>query len=157
MLKSLCLCVTLAALLTACAGGPALTAPVQLLDVGSHSGITEPTYVLIRNGAQFVALWRRVYAEHTPVPPVPEVDWSRQMVVAGFLGTRSHGGYEVSVAAAGEEGSRYRVVFQVSTPGVGCHTTEALTQPYVIAALPASLKPLQPELQEVHRAPCDRL
>ena len=55
------------------------------------SGIDTPQQTVARTAAEFEALWKK----HAPGQTVPTVDFTKQMVLAVFLGTRPTGGFSV--------------------------------------------------------------
>lgn len=95
-------------------------------------GFDSASYRLVTNEEQLISLWNLAHSSQLTVPPVPRVDFQRETVVAIFLGTKSTGGYSVSVQQVSEEnGELYLDVVQGS-PAPGAITTQALTSPWVI-------------------------
>lgn len=83
--------------------------------------------------------WDTLYAEIAgDSGPVPDVDFKKELVV-GIIRQHTTGGYAVKITrvAYGDQG--LTVTAQVTTPGPGCATTDALTQPhhFVRVTLPA--------------------
>ena len=109
---------------------------------GSHSGVVEQAHHDIHDQAGLQALWARVYAKDSSAPALPQIDWSKQMVLAYFMGEQNHGGYRVSISKAEEGRGVYSVQATLSVPGHACHVTKDITQPYVIVVVPASTAPV---------------
>ena len=51
------------------------------------SGVTEPTDLLITSADQWARVWANIYSTRTPVPPRPEIDFSRESLVMSALGS----------------------------------------------------------------------
>lgn len=100
-----------------------------------YSGVREPANPMIRDAAAWSELWQSIHATMVPVPPLPEVDFDREMIVAAALGTRNTGGYNVLLAEAAEEEGSVQIQVIETSPGVDCVTTQALTQPIDLARM----------------------
>jgi hypothetical protein len=106
--------------------------PVRTLVKGPMSGIDAPRQVAVRSAAEWAALWK----DHGAREPLPVIDFSREMVVGVFLGTRSTGGYSVEIVR-GVGNSSVRIVEYVETaPGRDVITAQVLTAPYHLAVMP---------------------
>ena len=109
-----------------------------------HSGIWDPLRVVIRNREAWREVWKWIHSPdpyHGPVselPPLPEIDFSREMVVVAALGGRPTGSYGIIVEGAYERGNRLEVVVRAQSPGKSCMVTQAVTQPVDIVRLPKS-------------------
>jgi hypothetical protein len=109
----------------------------------AYSGIDDSLRVVIADGASWRAYWQRVHAPVTPAPPVPEVDFTREMVILASLGARGSGGYGIRVDSAYDAGAYVEVVVRRSSPGSGCIVTAALTQPVDVVRIPARKVPVR--------------
>ena len=97
-------------LLASCTAGAAVavTVPFSTLATGLASGVGQPTQIVVRSQNEWTALWSRHMRAPSAPPPPPSVDFSRDMVVALFMGERPTGGYAIEVTqiertdAAGE-------------------------------------------------------
>src|SRR5436190_19970182 len=65
---------------------------------GDQSNIESPTQVLARTEAEWVALWRR----HAGDGERPPVDFTREMVVGVFMGSRPNAGFSTTVTTSME-------------------------------------------------------
>jgi hypothetical protein len=92
---------------------------------GPQSQIEEPREVTIRSAADWSALWKA----HAPAAPVPVVDFTREMVVAVFLGTRPTGGYAVEIASIEATRNEVIVTYRVDEPARDAMVIQALTAP----------------------------
>src|SRR6185437_11077017 len=100
------LCIVLGAsliALTGCGGddkpiGAGDTAATILVN-NKNSGVKEQAAEQAHNQADFQQLWDEAYAGHTE-PPLPTVDFTKNTVVAYFLGEMKHGGFVLRVDRA---------------------------------------------------------
>ena len=100
-----------------------------------YSGISQAQNFVIRDAAAWNDLWQRIYATQTPVPPLPDVDFNTQMVVASSIGGKPTGGYEVLLTGAARDSGGLVVAVRATSPGAHCIVTQAFTQPIDIARL----------------------
>jgi hypothetical protein len=84
---------------------------------------------IVNTREELAALWAQVYADMSPSPALPEVDFTRESVILATTGTRSTGGYGVEIQALEEIPEGMRLVIVASSPGPTCGTTQALTTP----------------------------
>ncbi|MFZ5822918.1 MAG: protease complex subunit PrcB family protein [Bacillota bacterium] len=118
-------------LLAGCAR-PAAALEFVTLARGHHSGIKEPTAVLITDQKGWEGHWRRHASIFVPPPPPPPVDFRTASVVALHLGERRTGGYSVIITAVKRADGALHVVAAERSPAPGSPVTMALTQPYHI-------------------------
>ena len=122
--------VSLIAVLAALQQSP--TPPVRTVDKGQTSAIKTPQNVVVRSAVDWSALWRK----HEGAGGPPPVDFSREMVVGVFLGTRSTAGYSVEIIrAVGNEGV-LTVAYAETSPSRDAVTAQILTAPYHLVAIP---------------------
>jgi PrcB C-terminal len=100
------------------------------------SGLTQPRQMLVRSATEWRQVWDAIWREHSPKPPLPEIDFAREMVVVAALGERPTGGYSVFIeaASAGPDGIALRI--RSVSPASGCGVTLAQTQPVDVARIP---------------------
>ena len=102
----------------------------------AYSGLTATGNVVIRDATAWAALWKEIYATVEPQPDLPSIDFAQEMIVSAALGTRSSGGYDIVLAQAAEDAGVVQVEVVETSPGAGCLTTQALTQPVDLARMP---------------------
>jgi hypothetical protein len=107
--------------------------PVRTIVKGAMSGIDSPRQVVVRTPAEWAALWK----EHSGRDAPPAVDFSREMVVGVFSGRRNTGGYGVEIVRAVGNSSALIVEYVETVPGRDAITTQVLTAPFHLAAMPA--------------------
>ena len=162
------ICVALAALLLGSA-----CSPTELLSPQSHaaegageviplerlraepysftysSGLTDSARIVVRDAQSWSKLWQQIWARHSPLPPLPAVDFSRDMLIVAALGTRSSGGYSIYIDSAYQRADHVEVVVRKVSPGSRCVVTAAFTQPVDIARIPRVNQPVRYQEQSV--------
>ena len=68
-----------------------------VIDSGQHSLADTAAVFLIDNQKQWLEIWRFAKGSIEPMPPAPEIDFKRDMLVAVFMGKKSSGGYRVQM------------------------------------------------------------
>jgi hypothetical protein len=95
----------------------------------SYSGIVDRRRLVIRDPQAWSAVWNEAYRRHIPVPSVPEIDFSRNIVIVAGMGSRGTGGYGITFDTIYEADDVLYAVVRESAPGRSCIVTQALTQP----------------------------
>jgi hypothetical protein len=98
----------------------------------TNTGISESRRLVIRDANTWARFWSEL-----GVGERPEIDFSRNLVVAVAAGQRSSGGYEIAVRRVSQANGDLTIEVEETTPGPNCMTTSALTQPVDVVALPA--------------------
>jgi len=68
----------------------------------------------------------------------PDVDFTRDVVVAVAAGQRSTGGHEIAVDRVTQTDGQLSVEVVERTPGPNCITTASLTQPVDVVVVPSA-------------------
>jgi len=100
---------------------------------GSHSGIKQQKAVAVQDSRQWEALWR----QHDAGNAVPQVDFSKESVVAVFLGERPAAGVTVAVVVQQDplDGSRLNVFYREVASGKS-FSAAVICQPYAFVKVP---------------------
>jgi hypothetical protein len=107
------------------------------------SGFTDSARFVVRDSDAWRETWQTIHRPFIPPPPVPLVDFSREMVVVAALGTRPTEGYAIVFENVREDTSGIEVAVRVSEPARGCPVAAAMTQPVDLARIPASARPVR--------------
>ena len=105
------------------------------------SGIWEARRMVISDREAWLDVWKRIHSPdptHGPysnLPPLPEIDFAREMLIVVALGSRPTGSYGIIVDGAYEREKQLEIVVRSMSPGKGCFTTQAFTQPVDIVRL----------------------
>ena len=136
-MRSVASLVLLLASCTACgAAAVGETVPFSTLGKGINSGIRESAQVVVRSQNDWAALWSRHMRTQIAPPPPPAVDFSRDMVVALFLGERPTGGYAIEVTQIERNDAGLAIRYRTTRPDPAAMPTQALTQPFHLIKLP---------------------
>ena len=106
--------------------------PLRTVGKGPMSAIDQPRQVTVRSDAEWGALWK----ENGAKAALPAVDFSREMVVGVFVGTRPTAGYGVEIVRAIGNSSTLVVEYVETAPSRDTITAQILTAPYHLAAIP---------------------
>ncbi|MCR4368305.1 MAG: protease complex subunit PrcB family protein, partial [archaeon] len=107
-------------------------APVES---GSTAAAGIADTLVIKNAQDWEDFWNgQVKANTQPVPQVPELDFSSEMVVAVLAGNKKSGGYGVKIKQMVEQEDSILVIVENTSPGNECEVTTAITSPYEIVS-----------------------
>ena len=116
--------------------------PIRSIARGGFSGIQEPKQEVITDRK----IWEQFWSKHSrlmkPATALPEVDFTKEMVIAVTMGTKRTGGYAVEVVSVEAIDKKLKITVKQSSPPPGAMTIQALTAPFHFVAVPRSgLKP----------------
>ena len=86
----------------------------------------------VRTDAEWSTLWR----QHHPDKPRPAVDFSKEMVVGVFMGSRPNAGFSTTIISATAANGALIVRYAEKVPAPGSMSAQILTFPYHIIAMP---------------------
>ena len=110
-----------------------LEAPsTRTIDKGDQSNIDEARRVLVRTEAEWTTLWQ----QHHPGTPRPAVDFSKEMVVGVFMGSRPNAGFSTTILSATAGNGALMVRYTEKVPAPGSISAQILTFPYHLVAIP---------------------
>lgn len=104
----------------------------ETIALGSYSGHEDKKDHVITTQSEWRQVWSLVNKNLSPKPPLPPVDFSKEMVIGVFMGTQSTGGYSITIKKVIEHETSLEVVVEETAPKAGQATTQALTQPFHI-------------------------
>ena len=118
----------------------------ETIDIGDQSGVggERPQVFKLDTQAGWEELWSRHQANVSPAPGVPDVDFSREMVIAAVDQTEPSGGYRFEITGIEEVEGRLVVRVSKTIPGPDCIVTAVITQPFHLVRMAKS--DLEPEL-----------
>ena len=107
---------------------------------GQFSGISDPVEVVIKTERAWKKLWRKHNQFQDSVPPLPEVDFKENLIVAIFAGNKSSGGFSISIKEpeiTTWEGEEARIIrYKLNQPRKGRMSTMAVNQPFSMKVFP---------------------
>jgi len=105
----------------------------EVLAQGNQAVVAEgPLYRIVADQSQLIGLWKQAHGAQLTLPPLPEVDFRRESVVAIFIGQRPTGGYGVSVTDLLLENNEVYLEVRLTQPSPGAMVTQALTSPWLM-------------------------
>ena len=120
--------------------GGGASGDIQVLATGSHSSITDLDFKDIHNAADLDAYLAKAFAKQS-APPKLEVDWTKQMVLAAFIGEKKNTGIRIRFLSVDESGDTVQVHTKVIIPCYE-HSRPEANEPFTIVAVPATTKPV---------------
>jgi hypothetical protein len=96
------------------------------------SGVEGARRLVIRDPDNWSRFWAELGAGIRP-----EVDFTRDLVIAVASGQRKGGGHDIVVQRVTRSGGHLRIKVLETSPGPECMTTAALTQPVDVVVVPA--------------------
>jgi hypothetical protein len=98
---------------------------------GDVSGEQMTKQVTVRTAAEWKALWK----DHAPAEKMPNVDFTKNMVVGIFLGSKPSAGHEVEIVGVRPQEKDLVVEYVQKQPGRGTMAAQILTEPYHLVAV----------------------
>jgi hypothetical protein len=111
---------------------------------GANSGYPTASQLVIDNPKEWASVWQQHTSNIIPSPPVPDVDFTDNKVVAVFMGEKRTGGYSVEILTVETKSSEQKdlasLVITVADrqPKPGEIVQEVITHPYHIITIPQS-------------------
>jgi len=106
---------------------------------GDASGQQTAKQVTVRTAAEWKALWK----DHASAEKMPVIDFSRDMVVGIFLGTKPSAGHGVEIVGVRTEESELIVEYVQKQPGRGTMAAQILTEPFHLVSVPQHAGPVR--------------
>jgi PrcB C-terminal len=104
----------------------------RTIEKGDQSNIEDAKQLLVRTDAEWGNLWK----QHAADRPRPAVDFSKEMVVGVFMGSRPNAGFTISVISTTAGNGTLIVRYKETMPGPGTVSAQILTFPYHLVAIP---------------------
>lgn len=101
-----------------------------------YSQAKESKHFVISGAAEWQRIWQHTYAKRQPLPEVPNVDFSKHIVLAAFLGQQRTGGYDIRITRVTRTVGGATVHVWETRPEPGGMVTQALTAPVHFVVVP---------------------
>jgi hypothetical protein len=109
----------------------------------SNSGLDDPLRVTIRDVEAWRKMWKQIYRRGpSPSPELPDINFSKEMVILAALGSRPTGGYAIFIESIYKRDGRLVIKVSSQSAGKNCMVTQAVTQPLDIVRIPKSGMPV---------------
>ncbi len=105
---------------------------IETVSKGYYCGHPDRKDYVINSQDEWEELWDITFSNTYPHPDVPTIDFTRNTIIAVYLGQRGSGGYSIEIKDIVEYNSRIVVYVKERSPEPGSMVTMALTQPYHI-------------------------
>lgn len=102
-----------------------------------------PREEVIRDANAWAALWNEHHRTQSPVPAVPAIDFSQNVVVAVYLGSRPNGCYGVSIDRIYQSEEKNIVEYSEYPPSKEDICTQAITFPSHLVVAPRTPYPFE--------------
>ena len=109
----------------------------------TYTGVRDSLRAVVRDSALWRELWARINQPFLPPPPLPSIDFRREMIVVAALGARPTSGYDVVIEGVAEDSTGIEIALRRQAPAPGCPVAAAMTQPLDLARIPASDHPVR--------------
>jgi len=117
-------------------GEEEVVVPFEVIHGGSYCSIVDKRQVVIKNNDDYQKLMNEVYKDLDQMPIIPEVDFTKNYVIAVFMGAKNTGGYAINFDKVIRRTGDLTVSVFETSPGAKCVVTQAVTHPYEIAKIP---------------------
>ncbi|KND47897.1 MAG: hypothetical protein AB199_04035 [Parcubacteria bacterium C7867-004] len=125
---------------------------IRVLDTGTNAlEAPKRKNFAVYDADEFKKLWEN--AHDSDGTPLPKIDFDTEYVIGVFAGTKSSGGHAITIEKITESEGVRTVYITMTKPAAGCVTSQALTSPYEIVAVPFSGASLMPNETTIE-TPC---
>jgi hypothetical protein len=107
--------------------------PMRPIDKGLTSTMDDKRQALVRTDAE----WTRLWTQHAGEKTKPAVDFSKEIVLGLFMGTRPTAGFTTEIVSVKEDaGGTLVVSYKETRPSPDSVAAQILTSPFHIVAVP---------------------
>ena len=104
----------------------------DIIQSGTYSGKKDAVAQVIQDRVEWEKLWKQHVSVLVPQPPLPDVDFESEVVVAIFAGEKKSGGYAVMIKKATIEANDVVIRYKLTEPQPNSFTLQVITQPFVL-------------------------
>ncbi len=107
--------------------------PFEVVAQGNNAvGVDRRRFVLVSDAGQLANLWSEAQGSRLTLPPIPDVDFQHETVLAVFAGSQATGGYGIDVRRVSVDSGELYLDVKFTKPAGNAVTTQATTSPWVI-------------------------
>ncbi len=106
-----------------------------------RSGVVKPAQAVVRDSASWRTWWDRIVANRGNKPPLPTVEFDREMVVLVASGRTRANGFKVSIDSVLVGNGRLVVYSTDVGPGSSCVSGSTSNQPVAVVRVPRHSEP----------------
>ena len=111
---------------------PSTEVSFETIDPGGGYNYEDRDNFAIRDVVTWENLWLDLYSGHIPIPEVPTVNFTSELLIAVFQGERSSSGYLTNITRITRTIAYYKVYVDEIHPGEDCVLLAVMTYPYHI-------------------------
>lgn len=113
-----------------------VTPPKWRLVQGGNLGTSETeNNFVIKSQEEWEKVWKETYSRLEPIPAVPQIDFSKEWVIACMMGARGNGGHSMKITDVKATENEVRVLITYNSPGAGCMSTDMMVYPFSFIAV----------------------
>ncbi|MEX1137357.1 MAG: protease complex subunit PrcB family protein [Balneolales bacterium] len=98
--------------------------------------------LVITDAGEFGEFWSDLHSNRSTEPGIPDIDFENEIIIVSVMGTKPTTGYKIEINKAGAVDGQMGINVELSSPGKGCLTGQALTNPYHIVKMEKSNLPI---------------
>jgi len=98
-------------------------------------GYATPEIRVVKDRESLLKVYGQLNRTRKPGFPIPEIDFSKETIVAVFMGEKNTGGYGVVVEDVKEEKDKLVVSIKETKPSTGAMVITVITQPFCIVKI----------------------
>lgn len=114
-------------------GDQTSTTDYVVLEKGFQCAIKVEKHQLITAKEDFENVWKENFSLSFQVPVIPEIDFSKKMVIAAWMGEKNTGGFEIDLQSINIDKEIMVITIKQIQPGKTCITTMAIEHPFIFA------------------------
>ena len=107
----------------------------KILESSQYGAEMTEQYKLITSASEYRKVYQQVFADITPQPEIPAIDFDRKNVLFIHFGTFSHGGNTFDVDSIQYANKNLDVYLRSSFPGPGQPSVTVITHPFLLIEL----------------------
>lgn len=115
---------------------PTNTSPKwRLIHTGGMGMSEEANNFIIKSESEWQKVWTETNKRFEPIPAMPNVDFTKEWVIACMQGTCNSGGYSVQVADIKATNEEVKIQVTQNIPGKNCMSIDLMTYPFTFVAI----------------------
>lgn len=107
-----------------------------ILNQSSYGGLKQYENRVIKSEDELKEVYNDINSKRSPALDIPVINFSKETVVAIFIGEKNTGGYSIQIESVTDLDNQIKVIFKEATAKPGENVSMALTQPYCIIKIP---------------------
>lgn len=109
--------------------------PAPQIPLTWSSGFTSPQRIVVRTQQEWATTWATIWSRQTPVPALPVVDFTSEVVVVAASGYQSNGGVRIAIPNAALDQGAVKVSVVETFAGANCVVPAVNSSPVFAARM----------------------